>query len=224
MAKHVDTTQPMNSPATDDTADVEYESFDTAPDRETPEGDEISTAAAHDARSEGSDAPRSNLRERLAGPAGAIILCAIVIVALSSVAGVLGHRLYGDREARGNENLFVESARQGVINLTTIHHNSVDADIKRILESSTGGFHDDFQRRAQSFAEVVKQAQTNSEGTVTAAAVQSQNPNGAKVLVTVTLKMSNTGAPEQPPRSWRMLIDVQRTGDTAKVSNVQFAT
>jgi Mce-associated membrane protein len=41
-------------------------------------------------------------------------------------------------------------------------------------------------------------------------------------LVAVTVKTSNAGAPDQQPRSWRMRISVQKVGDEAKVSNVEF--
>jgi len=41
-------------------------------------------------------------------------------------------------------------------------------------------------------------------------------------LVAVTVKTSNAGAPEQAPRAWRMRISVQKVGDEAKVSNVEF--
>jgi Mce-associated membrane protein len=38
----------------------------------------------------------------------------------------------------------------------------------------------------------------------------------------VAVKTSNAGAPEQDPRAWRMRITVQKDGDQAKVSNVEF--
>ena len=42
------------------------------------------------------------------------------------------------------------------------------------------------------------------------------------MLVAVTVNTSNAGAPEQQPRAWRMRITVQKVGDEAKVSNVEF--
>jgi Mce-associated membrane protein len=41
-------------------------------------------------------------------------------------------------------------------------------------------------------------------------------------LVAVAVKTSTAGAPEQDPRAWRMRITVQKDGDQAKVSNVEF--
>ncbi|WP_342743211.1 MULTISPECIES: hypothetical protein [Mycobacterium] len=42
------------------------------------------------------------------------------------------------------------------------------------------------------------------------------------MLVAVTVKTSTAGAAEQQPRRWRMRISVQKVGDGATVSNVEF--
>jgi Mce-associated membrane protein len=114
--------------------------------------------------------------------------------------------------------------RQGALNLTTIDFQHADSDVQRILDSATGTFYDDFQKRAQPFVEVVKQAQSKSVGTIAEAGLEPQSitANGAQVLVAVTVKTSNAGAPEQAPRAWRMRITVQKVGDDAKVANVEF--
>ena len=85
-----------------------------------------------------------------------------------------------------------------------------------------GKFYDEFEKRAQPFVEVVKQAQSKSVGTIAEAGLESESDNGAQVLVAVTVKTSNAGAPQQAPRAWRMRISVQKVGDEAKVSNVEF--
>jgi Mce-associated membrane protein len=98
----------------------------------------------------------------------------------------------------------------------------VDADVQRILDSSTGPFHDDFQNRSQSFIDVVKQAQSTTEGSITEAGVESMQYDTAQVLVAVSVKTSNAVAAQQEPRAWRMRLAVQKVGDSAKVSNAQF--
>ena len=120
--------------------------------------------------------------------------------------------------------MFLQVGRQGALNLTTIDHQQADADVQRILDSATGTFDDDFQRRAQPFIDVVRQAQSKSVGTISEAGLESESESGdeAQVLVAVTVKTSNAGAPEQEPRAWRMRISVQKVGDEAKVANVEF--
>jgi Mce-associated membrane protein len=118
--------------------------------------------------------------------------------------------------------LFLQVGRQGALNLTTIDWQHAEGDVQRILDSATGTFYDDFQKRSQPFVEVVKQAQSKSVGSIAEAGVESISGDSAQVLVAVTVKTSNAGAPDQAPRAWRMRISVQKVGDEAKVSNVEF--
>jgi Mce-associated membrane protein len=146
----------------------------------------------------------------------------VIFAALAGVGGWLGYRVYQDREAQAQRNLYVEAARQTAVDLTTIDYTRVDADIKRILDSATGGFYDDFQKRSQPFVDVVKKVQSKSEGKVSEAAVLSEANDQAQVLVAVEVKTTMAAAPEQEPRRWRMRLGVQKTGVGPKVSKVDF--
>jgi Mce-associated membrane protein len=148
----------------------------------------------------------------------------VLVVALAGLTGWLGFRTYQSHQADEQHKLFLQVGRQGALNLTTIDWQQADKDVQRILDSATGTFYDDFQKRAGPFVEVVKQAQSKSVGTIAEAGLEpnSITDNGAQVLVAVTVKTSNAGAPEQAPRAWRMRISVQKVDDGAKVSNVEF--
>jgi Mce-associated membrane protein len=146
----------------------------------------------------------------------------VVIVALGSVCGWLGHRVYQAHQAEQQRELYVQVARQGALNLTTIDHAQADQDVRRILDSATGQFYDDFSKRSGPFIEVVKQAQSKSVGTVADAGLESEGDNEAQVMVAVKVETSNAGAPEQQPRAWRMRVTVQKVGEDVKVSNVGF--
>ncbi len=152
----------------------------------------------------------------------ATIVGLVLVVALAGLTGWLGFRTYQSHQAEEQRNLFLQVGRQGALNLTTIDWQQADANVQRILDSATGTFYDDFQKRSQPFVEVVKQAQSKSVGTISEAGLESESDNGAQVLVAVQVKTSNAGAPEQAPRAWRMRISVEKVGDEAKVSNVEF--
>jgi Mce-associated membrane protein len=152
----------------------------------------------------------------------ALVLGLVIVTALGGLVGWLGFRANESHQREQQRAMFLAAARQGALNLTTISYTEVDADIKRILDSATGTFHDDFQKRSQPFVEVVKQAKSKSQGTITEAGLESMQGDNAHALVAVTVVTSNAGAAQQEPRSWRMRIDVQKVGDTAKVSNVEF--
>jgi Mce-associated membrane protein len=146
----------------------------------------------------------------------------VLVVALAGLTGWLGYRAYQSHQAEEQRKLFLQVGRQGALNLTTIDWQQADANVQRILDSATGPFYDQFQQRAKPFVEVVKQAQSKSVGTIAEAGLESESDDGAQVLVAVTVKTANAGAPDQAPRAWRMRISVQKVGDEAKVSNVEF--
>jgi Mce-associated membrane protein len=107
------------------------------------------------------------------------------------------------------------------VNLTTINYTEIETDVQRILDLATGAFRDDFEHRSKPFIELVKAAQSKSEGTVTDAGLESQHGDSAQILVAVAVK-SRTAAGEEAPREWRMKIEVKSVGDEAKMSNVVF--
>jgi Mce-associated membrane protein len=187
-------------------------------------GDDISEEAEGDADyDEGApDEEAAPAKPRMSHLQLATIIGLVLVVALAGLTGWLGFRTYQSHKADEERNLFLQVGRQGALNLTTIDWQQADANVQRILDSATGTFYDDFEKRSKPFVEVVKQAQSKSVGTIAEAGLESESDNAAQVLVAVTVKTSNAGAPEQSPRAWRMRISVQKVGDEAKVSNVEF--
>jgi Mce-associated membrane protein len=146
----------------------------------------------------------------------------VVVLALGGLVGWLGFRAYQSHQLDTQRKVFLQVGRQGALNLTTIDYQHVDDDVKRILDSATGTFYDDFQQRAQPFTDVVKQVKSKSVGSVTEAGLESESENEAQVLVAVAVNTTVEGQPNQQPRAWRMRILVQKVGEDTKVSNVEF--
>lgn len=160
-------------------------------------------------------------RRRLSRAASALVASGLIVATLAGLSGWLGYRAYQKRDVQARQSLYVATARQGAVNLTTIDYTQVDVDVQRILDLATGAFRDDFEQRSKPFMEVVKAAQSKSEGTVTDAGLESERGDSAQVLVAVAVK-SRTAGGEEAPREWRMRIEVRSVGDDAKVSNVVF--
>jgi Mce-associated membrane protein len=165
---------------------------------------------------------RRRLRLPKSPPRQALIVVVLIIVVLIGVAGWLGWHVYQSNRLSQDHAALLQVGRQGALNLTTIDWQHADADVQRILDCATGTFYDDFSKRSKPFIDVVKQAQSTSVGTITAAGLESATANDAQVLVAVSVKLSNRAGPEQNPRAWRMRISVQKVGEDVKVSNVEF--
>jgi Mce-associated membrane protein len=177
--------------------------------------DETLTAADDIEDVPGAELPRSGARL-------AIAVSMVALIALGGVAGWLGYSAYQSHRSQEQSPMFLAVARQGALNLTTIDYTRAEADVQRILDSATGTFYDDFDKRSRPFIEVVKQAQAKSDGTITEAGIESERGDEARVLIAVSVNTTTSAAPSAAPRAWRMRISVQKVGAVAKVSNVEF--
>src|SRR4051812_16969442 len=154
-------------------------------------GDEPTDAeAADDADAEDIDAAEAaaSAKPRMSHLKLATIAGLVLVLALGGLTGWLGYRAYQSHQADEQRKLFLQVGRQGALNLTSIDWQQADADVKRILDSATGTFYDDFQKRAQPFVEVVKQAQSKSVGSIAEAGLESESDDSAQVLVAVQVK------------------------------------
>jgi Mce-associated membrane protein len=154
----------------------------------------------------------------------AIVVGVVVVAVMGALAGWLGMRSGASSEQDAQRELFLSVGRQGALDLTTIEADDAEAAVQRILDSSTGAFHDDFKKNSGPFLDVLKKTQSSSQGTITEAGVESLSDDQGQVLVTVSIKTITPGVPDQPARLWRMRIGVQKAEDGAKVSDVVFVS
>ena len=131
---------------------------------------------------------------------GLTAVAAVLICALLAASGFMlwQGQQNADRQARTAE--FAAAARQGVINLMSMDFNKGDADIKRLLDSTTGQFRADFENSQDDFLAVMKESKVVTKADVKATAVQSMTDNSAVVLVAASSEVSNTASNKQPPR------------------------
>jgi len=184
----------------------------------------VESAADHLDRAERSetdtkDAAQEGVRRAMRR---ALSFGAAAAVAIAGVVGWLVYQAYQRHQVDQQRELFLRVGRQGALNLTTISDTEVDADIRRILDSSTGEFHDDMQRRSQPYVDLVKRERSKAVGTITEAGLESVTGDSARVLVSVSVATTTAAVPQSQVNSFRMRIDVQRVADGAKVSKVTF--
>jgi Mce-associated membrane protein len=202
---------------------------DGAPTESLPDTTQLSPSSEDDVHTpdavgQDASAPRHRRRHRWHQSPVRLALSAglIIVAALGGLVGWLGVQARDALAAQQQSEQFVQAGRQAALNLTTIDWHHIDSDVARILGSATGTFFDDFSKRSQPFIDAVKQSQSVSVGTVTAAGLESATADAAKVLVAVSVKTSNAGAAEQQPRSWRMQMSVQQVDGQPKITDVEF--
>lgn len=209
-------------PEIDDETDSVTDTAEATDADEAETEDEVSDETPEDAESEAKPA-RSRRRLRL--PSWSVAWKAAVIVLICAFVAASGYMMWNRHQVNErNQHAanFIAGARQGVVNLTSMDFNKAKEDVQRVIDSSTGQFHDDFQARAKDFTTVVEQSKVVTQGTVNAAAVQSINGDAALVLVAATSHITNAAGAKDEPRNWRLKVTVKNDGGQYKMSNVEF--
>lgn len=205
-------------------ADEDVADTDAATDADEAETkkEEVADETREDAEPE---SERARNRRRLRMPPLSVTWKAAVILLICAFVAASGYMMWNRHEVTERNQRaanFVAGARQGVVNLTSMDFQKAKEDVQRVIDSSTGQFHDDFQARAKDFTTVVEQSKVVTQGTVNAAAVQSINGDFALVLVAATSRITNAAGAKDEPRNWRLKVTVKNDGGQYKMSNVEF--
>jgi Mce-associated membrane protein len=147
------------------------------------------------------------------------IACTAAFITLS-VLMVINHRHQAAEQQNRAE--FAAAARQSVVTLMSLDFNNAKEDVQRIIDNSTGQFHDDFKNQAEDFIKVTQDSKVITEVTVNATGVESMTDNSAVVLVSASSRVTNAAGAKQEPRTWRLSVDLERVGDQIKMSKVEF--
>ncbi|MFC8528353.1 hypothetical protein [Nocardia sp. NPDC057227] len=156
--------------------------------------------------------------KRLALTAAAAI--AAIAIAASAVLTTLAVRENDARDERRNE--YLQTARQTVLNLTTIRADSAREDIDRILSVASGDFKTEFDGRVDPFTDIVQQAKVVSTGEIVEAALERDDENSAQVLVAAKQTLTNAGQAEPQTRYYRFRVTIARGDEGLTASKVEF--
>lgn len=148
---------------------------------------------------------------------GVLAICAVLAMTAQMVRAHHQVSAGHDRDAE-----FVAAARRGVEALLSIDYSNARADVQRVIDDSTGGFHDDFAKNADDFIKAAQDSKAVSKGTVVAAAVDTTSGESATVALAATSQVSNANGAKQDPRTWRMSVTVMPDDGRLKISNVEF--
>ncbi|OZE88316.1 hypothetical protein BH92_11380 [Rhodococcoides fascians A21d2] len=169
-------------------------------------------------KDESNDEPRRPLRLRRS----LIGVAVLGVVALGASSALLLHQHQKLAAAQDLQQRYLQVARQSVLDLTTISASTVDDDVARVLERSTGTFRDQFGERADDFVSVVQQADVQATGSITEAGIENADDRTASVLVAATSSVTNSSGAQEEPRVWRLRVTLDNAGESILVSDVEF--
>ncbi|WP_256986455.1 MULTISPECIES: hypothetical protein [unclassified Rhodococcus (in: high G+C Gram-positive bacteria)] len=167
---------------------------------------------------ESNDEPRRPLRLRRS----LIGVAVLGVVALGASSALLLHQHQKLVAAQDLQQRYLQAARQSVLDLTTISASTVDDDVARVLERSTGTFRDQFGDRADDFVSVVQQADVQATGSITEAGIENADDHAASVLVAAKSSVTNSSGAQEEPRIWRLRVTLDNAGESILVSDVEF--
>jgi Mce-associated membrane protein len=154
-------------------------------------------------------------------PTVAKIVASVVIAAALAASGCIlwQHHQVSVRQQHADE--FIDTARQSVVDLTSVDYRTVKDQVQHIIDSSAGSFKDDFTARADQFIKVAEASKAVAKGTVSAAAVEKTTSDDEVVVLVVGNEQIANAAGNQQPRSFRFRVTVTRDGDLLKVSKLE---
>jgi Mce-associated membrane protein len=215
LRREAETVSEAQAGADDTAVDAAAEPTETP---ETPESPDTPEAPEPSDSAELEPPERRRVSVSLALTAAAVV----AIVGLLGASGWIAWQHHNVMQDRQRAAAYVATARQGVVNLTSLDFNKAKEDVQRVLDIATGEFKDDFQKRAEDFASVVKDSKAVTEGTVAATAVESMNKDSAVVLVLSNESVTNIAGAKDQPRTFRFRVSVVHDGNDLKVSKVEF--
>lgn len=199
-----------------DSADAE------APDLDT--GEVFEDDGEQDDGEPDEDEPEDGRRFKLVWwwPAVAVPVAILVLCGTLFASGYFIKQHQQSVALRDLKSQFETGARQDVVNLMSLNFNSAQVDLQRVIDSTTGQFHEDFQKSAKDFLSVMKESKVVTTASVSAVAVESMTQDSAVVLVAAVSQVANTASGQPTPRNWRLSVTVNKVNDQIKMSRVEF--
>lgn len=152
------------------------------------------------------------------------IALAVVLLAVSAGAVLLGRQWYGHRQLDQAHSAAIAASRQLTIDFVSISAATVDADLQRITAGATGEFKDEFTAGMAQVRAAVVQNSVESRGTVLRAALVSGDLDSAVTLIAIDAAVKNVNAPQGRPSHYRIQLNLVREPSNGAwlVSRLQF--
>lgn len=153
-----------------------------------------------------------------------LLLFLLALVATAAVVSVflLANRLSDVRDEEARRQEILQTARQQGVNITTLDHRTVDRDLKRVLDLSTGTFRKEFRAGTKNLTDLVVKNKATSTGEVLEAGIVTADSDSARVLVVADATVGNSASAQPQVRHYRMQLDMVRRGNRWLTSTLTF--
>lgn len=169
------------------------------------------------------DPPPQQRRRRALRWAGTLGLTGVL-----AGAGYQSWTLFERHQIDSAAQTALDSAREYAVTLTTADPSTIDAQIARIIDGSTGAFHDRYAKHSTELRAMLLANKVTTRGEIVDSAVKSATAQTASVLLVVqqtftsaTLPAPAPGQPDAPPPDvTSMALTLQKVDGRWLVSNV----
>lgn len=145
-----------------------------------------------------------------------------VVVALAVACGVLGYLHYAAEDREALRQQYIQTARQTVLNLTTIHPATARRDVDRVLADASGEFKAELDSKRDQFVQVVQKVKLGTDGQIIEAGLEAERGDEATVLVAAHSMVTNEGADKPESRDFRFRATLREDGGHVTVSKLEF--
>jgi Mce-associated membrane protein len=149
---------------------------------------------------------------------GAAFVLIFVSLAVSGYVVQHHHRATDERDRAAE---FAAAARQGVTALMSIDSDKARDGVQRIIDDSTGPFKTGVLLGKDDLVKAVEDSKVSTRVAVKAVAVESMTDDSAVVLVATRAEVANPDKSKPPPRSWRVVMTIQRDGGKLKIAKAE---
>lgn len=148
----------------------------------------------------------------------------VLTVAVVTLVVILGLQVRGNAADGQLRAEALQVARQQSINLITVDPETVDRQMRTLLDGSTGQFREQSEQVRDQFGQVVRGGNVRSIGRVDEAGVISLSETRAEVLLALSSTVHNAQTPDGSRRIYRLKVTLLREEDRWLVSDMRFVS
>lgn len=152
-----------------------------------------------------------------------VLAAGLVLLLVAVVIGVTrGPAYLSGRERAADGDAALAAGRQLAVNFVTMDYRSFDDYGHRVLDGAAGSFHDDYASKLSELRSVVVANKTVSTVKRAEAALVSADRDSARVIVGIVAPTSNSATSQPVDKTYRLRLDLQRSGSSWKVTSLDF--